>query len=145
MAGGEDADSGSVSAETPGRHAVSVLLAFGKCLLTLLPVYLAGYFGLSLSFVVLGLMVYLGWRQHRDRKQARLSTAMYALENEWDFTTTRLFKSRRDLPAWVRLRTDVYRAQNICIACCTLLKDPKIKTSWWHIGFDGRGFKSQDW
>uniref|UniRef100_A0AAR2LDD5 C2 domain-containing protein n=1 Tax=Pygocentrus nattereri TaxID=42514 RepID=A0AAR2LDD5_PYGNA len=86
---------------TPGRHAVSVLLAFGKCLGALLPVYLAGYFGLSLCFVVLGLVVYLGWRQHRDGKQARLNTAMYVLENERDFTTTRLFRSRRDLPAWV--------------------------------------------
>uniref|UniRef100_A0A3B4EAH8 Extended synaptotagmin-like protein 1a n=1 Tax=Pygocentrus nattereri TaxID=42514 RepID=A0A3B4EAH8_PYGNA len=92
---------GSASAETPGRHAVSVLLAFGKCLGALLPVYLAGYFGLSLCFVVLGLVVYLGWRQHRDGKQARLNTAMYVLENERDFTTTRLFRSRRDLPAWV--------------------------------------------
>uniref|UniRef100_A0AAR2K7R2 C2 domain-containing protein n=1 Tax=Pygocentrus nattereri TaxID=42514 RepID=A0AAR2K7R2_PYGNA len=100
MAVGEDA--GSASAETPGRHAVSVLLAFGKCLGALLPVYLAGYFGLSLCFVVLGLVVYLGWRQHRDGKQARLNTAMYVLENERDFTTTRLFRSRRDLPAWVR-------------------------------------------
>ncbi|XP_017549782.1 extended synaptotagmin-1 [Pygocentrus nattereri] len=99
MAVGEDA--GSASAETPGRHAVSVLLAFGKCLGALLPVYLAGYFGLSLCFVVLGLVVYLGWRQHRDGKQARLNTAMYVLENERDFTTTRLFRSRRDLPAWV--------------------------------------------
>uniref|UniRef100_A0A8B9HUJ1 Extended synaptotagmin-like protein 1a n=1 Tax=Astyanax mexicanus TaxID=7994 RepID=A0A8B9HUJ1_ASTMX len=101
MAAGEDAGS-AVSAETAGQHAVSVLLAFGKCLGALLPVYLAGYFGLSLSFVVIGLMVYLGWRQHRDGKQARLNTAMYAQENERDFTTGRLYRSRRDLPAWVR-------------------------------------------
>ncbi|KAG9269094.1 extended synaptotagmin-1 [Astyanax mexicanus] len=100
MAAGEDAGS-AVSAETAGQHAVSVLLAFGKCLGALLPVYLAGYFGLSLSFVVIGLMVYLGWRQHRDGKQARLNTAMYAQENERDFTTGRLYRSRRDLPAWV--------------------------------------------
>uniref|UniRef100_A0A8B9HTS9 Extended synaptotagmin-like protein 1a n=1 Tax=Astyanax mexicanus TaxID=7994 RepID=A0A8B9HTS9_ASTMX len=99
MAAGEDAGS-AVSAETAGQHAVSVLLAFGKCLGALLPVYLAGYFGLSLSFVVIGLMVYLGWRQHRDGKQARLNTAMYAQENERDFTTGRLYRSRRDLPAW---------------------------------------------
>ncbi|XP_072552661.1 extended synaptotagmin-1 [Salminus brasiliensis] len=102
MAVGEDADADAASAaETPGRHAVSVLLAFGKCLGALLPVYLAGYFGLSLCFVVFGLFVYLGWREHRDGKQARLNTAMYAQENERDFTTTRLFRGRRDLPAWV--------------------------------------------
>ncbi|KAI4892906.1 hypothetical protein NFI96_021485, partial [Prochilodus magdalenae] len=104
MAAGEDADSAvasAPSAETSGRHAVSVLLAFGKCLGALLPVYLAGYFGLSLSFVVFGLVVYLGWTQHRDGKRARLNTALYVQENERHIATSRLFKSRRDLPAWV--------------------------------------------
>lgn len=85
-----------------GKHAVSVLWSFGKCVGALLPVYLAGYFGFSISVVLLGLLVYIGWKHSRDGKKARLQSAMYFLENEQDVTTTRVFRSKRDLPAWVR-------------------------------------------
>ncbi|XP_051516251.1 extended synaptotagmin-1-like isoform X1 [Myxocyprinus asiaticus] len=87
--------------DSPGKHAVSVLWSFGKCLGALLPVYLAGYFGFSISLVLLGLIVYTGWKHGRDGKQARLQSAMYFSENEQDVTTTRVFRSKRDLPAWV--------------------------------------------
>ncbi|MCJ8741870.1 hypothetical protein PDJAM_G00075740 [Pangasius djambal] len=91
----------SPAPDTAGNQAVSVLMSFGKCLGALLPVYLAGYFGFSLTFVLLGLAVYMGWQQHRDRKLHRLHSAMYLQENEQDFTTTQVFKSKRELPAWV--------------------------------------------
>lgn len=86
----------------PGEHAVLVLWSFGKCLGALLPVYLAGYYGFSLSVVLFGLVIYMGWKHSRDGKHARLQSAMYLLENEQDFTTTRVFRSKRDLPSWVR-------------------------------------------
>ncbi|KAG7323261.1 hypothetical protein KOW79_012963 [Hemibagrus wyckioides] len=102
----EDAGPRSGSEDSPApdnaaKQAVSVLMSFGKCLGALLPVYLAGYFGFSLTLVLLGLAVYMGWQQHRDRKLHRLRSAMYLQENEQDFTTTRVFKSKRELPAWV--------------------------------------------
>ncbi|XP_053499234.1 extended synaptotagmin-1 [Ictalurus furcatus] len=96
-AGAED----SPAPDTAGKQAVSVLLSFGKCLGALLPVYLAGYFGFSLTLVLLGLAVFMGWQQHRDRKLHRLHGAMYFQENEQDFTTTRVFKTKRELPSWV--------------------------------------------
>ncbi|XP_060793413.1 extended synaptotagmin-1 [Neoarius graeffei] len=92
---------GSAAPDSASRRAVSVLLSFGKCLGALLPVYLAGYFGFSLAVVLLGLAVFMGWQQHRDRKLQRLNSALYLQENEQDFTTTRVFKSIRELPAWV--------------------------------------------
>lgn len=85
----------------PGEHAVSVLWSFGKCIGALLPVYLAGYYGFSLSVVLFGLVIYMGWKHSRDGKHTRLQSAMYLLENEQDFTTTRVFRSKRDLPSWV--------------------------------------------
>uniref|UniRef100_A0A673MCN9 Extended synaptotagmin-1-like n=1 Tax=Sinocyclocheilus rhinocerous TaxID=307959 RepID=A0A673MCN9_9TELE len=87
--------------DSAGKHAVSVLWSFGKCLGALLPVYLAGYFGFSICVVLLGLLVYMRWKHSRDGKQARLQSAMYFLENEQDVTTTRVFRSKRELPAWV--------------------------------------------
>uniref|UniRef100_A0A8C1K316 Extended synaptotagmin-like protein 1a n=1 Tax=Cyprinus carpio TaxID=7962 RepID=A0A8C1K316_CYPCA len=97
----EAADS-ALPQDSAGKQAVSVLWSFGKCLGALLPAYLAGYFGFGISVVVLGLLVYIGWKHSRDGKQARLQSAMYySLENKQDVTTARVFRSKRELPAWV--------------------------------------------
>uniref|UniRef100_A0A8C7J8B7 Extended synaptotagmin-like protein 1a n=1 Tax=Oncorhynchus kisutch TaxID=8019 RepID=A0A8C7J8B7_ONCKI len=85
----------------PGQHAVTVLWSFGKFLATLLPVYLAGYFGFSISLVLFGLMVYIGWKHSRNEKVMRLRSAMFVLENERAYTTARAFMSKQELPPWV--------------------------------------------
>uniref|UniRef100_A0A3B3WIY0 Extended synaptotagmin-like protein 1a n=1 Tax=Poecilia mexicana TaxID=48701 RepID=A0A3B3WIY0_9TELE len=85
----------------PGEGAVSVLWSFGKCLAALLPVYLAGYYGFSISLVLLGLMVYMGYKHGRQEKEMRLKSSMFLLENEMEFTTQKLLRARRDLPPWV--------------------------------------------
>uniref|UniRef100_A0AAY4CZH9 Extended synaptotagmin-like protein 1a n=1 Tax=Denticeps clupeoides TaxID=299321 RepID=A0AAY4CZH9_9TELE len=76
-----------------GRPAL--LRSFGRCLCALLPVYLAGYWGLGLGVVLLGLAAYTGYRHNREQKQARLQSAMYLQEDAG------VFRSQRDLPAWV--------------------------------------------
>ncbi|KAJ8258978.1 hypothetical protein COCON_G00179900 [Conger conger] len=85
----------------PGVNAVSILWTFGKCLGALLPVYLAGYYRVSTSLVMFGLMVYSGWKHTRDAKLARLKSAMQLNDNEQEFTSSKMLKSKRDLPAWV--------------------------------------------
>uniref|UniRef100_A0A7N6BFP0 Extended synaptotagmin-like protein 1a n=1 Tax=Anabas testudineus TaxID=64144 RepID=A0A7N6BFP0_ANATE len=84
-----------------GERAVSVLWSFGKCLGALLPVYLAGYYGFSITVVLFGLMIYIGWKHSRLEKLMRLKSAMYLLENEREFTTEKAFRTKRDLPTWV--------------------------------------------
>lgn len=85
-----------------GERAVSVLWSFCKCLGALLPVYLAGYYGCSVSVVLFGLMLYMGWKHGRQGKVMRLKSAMYLLENEREFTTESVLRAKRDLPPWVR-------------------------------------------
>lgn len=85
-----------------GERAVSVLWSFVRCLCALVPVYLAGYYGLSISLVLFGLMVYMGWKHSRLEKMLRLKSAMYLLDNERSFTTDSVFRAKRDLPPWVR-------------------------------------------
>ncbi|KAM9855995.1 extended synaptotagmin-1 [Aulostomus maculatus] len=87
--------------QAPGERAVSALWSFGKCLGALLPVYLAGYYGFSISVILFGLMVYMGWKHSRLDKMMRLKSAMYLLENEVEFTTEKVFRTKRDLPPWV--------------------------------------------
>uniref|UniRef100_A0A8D3BW74 Extended synaptotagmin-like protein 1a n=1 Tax=Scophthalmus maximus TaxID=52904 RepID=A0A8D3BW74_SCOMX len=78
--------------QLPSERAVSVLWSFGKCLAALLPVYLAGYYGFSISLVLFGLMVYMGWKHSRLEKMTRLKSAMYLLDHEREFTTEKAFR-----------------------------------------------------
>ncbi|MEQ2211478.1 hypothetical protein XENOCAPTIV_002820 [Xenoophorus captivus] len=85
-----------------GISAVAVLWTFGKCLSALLPVYLAGYYRVSTSLLVCGMMVYTGWKHAREAKEERLRSAMQLLDNDEEYTSMKAPKSiRRDLPAWV--------------------------------------------
>lgn len=87
--------------QTPGERALSVLWSFAKCLTALLPVYLAGYYGFSISVVLFGLMIYMGWKHSRLEKVTRLKLSMFLQENEKAFTTQQAFRTKRDLPPWV--------------------------------------------
>ncbi|XP_051913933.1 extended synaptotagmin-1 [Hippocampus zosterae] len=93
-----------------GERAVGALWSFAKCLGALLPVYLAGYYGFSITLVLVGLVVYMGWKHGRQDKARRLNAAMYLLENEVELTTEKIFRFKRDLPPWVNF-PDVEKAE----------------------------------
>uniref|UniRef100_A0A3B3VZ27 Extended synaptotagmin 1 n=1 Tax=Poecilia latipinna TaxID=48699 RepID=A0A3B3VZ27_9TELE len=101
MSGGTAPAAPTSPSRPPGEGAVSVLWSYGKCLAALLPVYLAGYYGFSISLVLLGLMVYMRYKHGRQEKEMRLKSSMFLLENEMEFTTQKLLRARRDLPPWV--------------------------------------------
>uniref|UniRef100_A0A3B3CV33 Extended synaptotagmin-like protein 1b n=1 Tax=Oryzias melastigma TaxID=30732 RepID=A0A3B3CV33_ORYME len=86
--------------QAKGISAVAVLWTFGKCLSALLPVYLAGYYRVSTSLLVFGMMVYTGWKHVREAKEERLRSAMQ-LHDGNEYASSRLSKIKRDLPAWV--------------------------------------------
>ncbi|XP_037335245.2 extended synaptotagmin-1 [Pungitius pungitius] len=87
--------------QTPGERATSVLWSFAKSLGVLLPVYLAGYYGFSISIVLFVLMIYMGWKHSRLEKVTRLKFSMFLQENEKAFTSEKAFRTKRDLPPWV--------------------------------------------
>lgn len=82
-------------------EALTVLTSFGRRLLVLVPVYLAGAMGLSVGFVLFGLALYLGWRRVRDEKERSLRAARRLLDDEERLTAKTLYMSQRELPAWV--------------------------------------------
>ncbi|XP_068170607.1 extended synaptotagmin-1 [Antennarius striatus] len=84
-----------------GISAVAVLWTFGKCLGALLPVYLAGYYRVSTSLLVFGMMIYTGWKHAREAKEERLRSAIQFIDNEDEQTFRTVSKIRRELPAWV--------------------------------------------
>lgn len=82
-------------------EALAVLTSFGRRLLVLVPVYLAGAMGLSVGFVLFGLALYLGWRRVREEKERSLRVARQLLDDEERLTAKTLYMSHRELPAWV--------------------------------------------
>ncbi|CAM4602425.1 unnamed protein product [Lepidochelys kempii] len=98
----------------PGSaEALAALAAFGKLLLSLAPVYVAGRLGLSLGFVLLGLGLYAGWRAARRGKERSLRAARRLLEDEERHVSAAaagLYLSPRELPAWVSF-PDVEKAE----------------------------------
>lgn len=97
-----DLSSGNQPA-SPGAagEALALLTSFGRRLLVLVPVYLAGAVGLSVGFVLFGLALYLGWRRVRDEKERSLRVARQLLDDEERLTAKTLYMSHRELPAWV--------------------------------------------
>ncbi|XP_030585516.1 extended synaptotagmin-1-like [Archocentrus centrarchus] len=89
------------TAKPKGISAVAVLWTFGKCLGALLPVYLAGYYRVSTSLLVFGMMIYTGWKHAREAKETRLKSAMQLLNDEQEHASMRVSSIKRDLPAWV--------------------------------------------
>ncbi|KAM8830313.1 extended synaptotagmin-1 isoform 2-T2 [Synchiropus picturatus] len=93
-----------------GHRATWLLCSFGKTLGALVPVYLAGYYGLNISLVLFGLMIYMGWKHSRLEKTMRIRSSMFLLDNEREFTTEKVYRSKRDLPPWVTF-PDVEKAE----------------------------------
>lgn len=105
---------GTGGPEPRGISAVAVLWTFGKCLGALLPVYLAGYYRVSTSLLVFGMMVYTGWKHAREAKETRLRSAMQLLDNEEEYMSTKAFRGKRGLPAWVRNEPDGVNTNQLC-------------------------------
>nr|XP_058936431.1 extended synaptotagmin-1 isoform X2 [Kogia breviceps] len=91
-------------------EALAVLTSFGRRLLVLVPVYLAGAIGLSVGFVLFGLALYLGWRRVREEKERSLRVARQLQDDEERLTAKTLYMSHRELPAWVSF-PDVEKAE----------------------------------
>lgn len=70
-----------------------------RVLFYLAPVYLAGYLGLSITWLLLGALLWMWWRRNRRGKLGRLAAAFEFLDNERQFISRELLGQH--LPAWV--------------------------------------------
>ncbi|XP_067843394.1 extended synaptotagmin-3-like [Heptranchias perlo] len=86
---------------------MDLLTHFAKAFVYLFPVYLTGYFGLSLTWIVFGLLMWIWWKRNRSWKFARLQAAFQLLEDEKFVITNEI---KHDLPAWVHF-PDIERVE----------------------------------
>ncbi|XP_062070112.1 extended synaptotagmin-3 [Lepus europaeus] len=85
------------------------LYAFvARVLFYLAPVYLAGYLGLSITWLLLGALLWMWWRRNRRGKLGRLAAAFEFLDNERQFISRELLGQH--LPAWIHF-PDVERVE----------------------------------
>ncbi|CAL8266092.1 unnamed protein product [Lota lota] len=72
----------------------------GRAFVVLYPVYLTGYLGLSISWVLLCMMMFTWWKKNRQRKDVRIGTAIDFVDNETQEISRELAKSL-NMATWV--------------------------------------------
>uniref|UniRef100_A0A8C9T4V5 Extended synaptotagmin-3 n=1 Tax=Scleropages formosus TaxID=113540 RepID=A0A8C9T4V5_SCLFO len=75
------------------------VLHCGRLLLILYPVYLTGYLGLSISWVLLCVMIWTWWGKNQKHKNIRMDVAVDFLENEKCVISKEM--KTLNMPAWV--------------------------------------------
>ncbi|XP_069554960.1 extended synaptotagmin-3 isoform X1 [Brachyistius frenatus] len=95
---GETTDKLSPSAVN--RILMEFLIYFGRAVFVFYPVYLTGYLGLSISWVLLCMLMLTWWQKNRQWKGARIGTAIDFVDNETRVIDTEL-KSALQMASWV--------------------------------------------
>ncbi|KAM5151896.1 extended synaptotagmin-3 [Mantella aurantiaca] len=91
-----------------GDPVLAVARVVGRVLLLLLPVYIVGRLGLSVTWLLFGLFLWTFWNRNKKSKMARLRAAWELLDNE-SLQVTRGLNGQQ-LPAWVNF-PDVDRVE----------------------------------
>ncbi|XP_074550890.1 extended synaptotagmin-3 [Halichoeres trimaculatus] len=82
------------------RILMEFLMYFGKAVALFYPVYLTGYLGLSVSWVLLCMMMVTWWKKNRQWKDARIGTAINFLDNETEVVNKEL-QNTLQMASWV--------------------------------------------
>jgi len=101
------------AASRPAAPQRALLSSAGRALLWLGPVYLAGYLGLSGSWLLLGLALALGWARNRRGKRERLAAASVLLEDEREAVRRGLAARRTMEPRWQRFEISPQPIMNV--------------------------------
>ncbi len=89
-----------LSPSAVNRVLMELLMYFGRAVLVFYPVYLTGYLGLSVSWVLLCMVMATWWRKNRQWKDARIGTAIDFVDNEAHVVNKEL-QSALQMASWV--------------------------------------------
>lgn len=82
------------------RILMEFLLYIGRAFLVFYPVYLTGYFGLSISWVLLCMMMITWWKKNRQWKDTRIGSAIEFVDNETNVINKEL-RNALQMASWV--------------------------------------------
>ncbi|XP_030204925.1 extended synaptotagmin-2-A isoform X1 [Gadus morhua] len=103
-------EEGSESGDTPTSSAGELTrtwVQFAKTFVVIFPIYALGYFEFSLSWLLIGLVLFFCWRRNAGGKSSRLNRALAFLAHE---DPPRHTLTSSDLPPWVHF-PDVERVE----------------------------------
>lgn len=84
------------------RLLMEFLMYFGRAMVVFYPVYLTGYLGLSISWVLLCMLMITWWKKNRQWKDARIGSALEFVDNEARVIDTEL-KGSLQMASWVHI------------------------------------------
>ncbi|KAG7233894.1 hypothetical protein INR49_006456 [Caranx melampygus] len=90
----------NLSPSAVNRMLMEFLMYFGRAVFVFYPVYLTGYLGFSISWVLLCLMMISWWKKNRQWKDCRIGTAIEFVDNEKHKIDEEL-KSGLQMASWV--------------------------------------------
>lgn len=91
-----------LSPSAVNRVLMEFLVYFGRAVFLFYPVYLTGYLGLSISWVLLCMMMVTWWKKNRQSKDVRIGTAIEFVDNEKQVVHKEL-RSALTMASWVCL------------------------------------------
>lgn len=89
-----------LSPSAVNRLLMELVMYFGRALLVLYPVYLSGYLGFSVSWVLLCMVMVTWWKKNRQYKDTRIGTAIEFVDNESQVVHQEL-RSALQMASWV--------------------------------------------
>ncbi|XP_047198591.1 extended synaptotagmin-3 [Hippoglossus stenolepis] len=92
-----------LSPSAVNRILMEVLMYFGRAIFVFYPVYLTGYLGLSVSWVLLCMVMATWWKKNRQWKDARFGTAIDFVDNETHVINKEL-QGGLQMATWVHFR-----------------------------------------
>lgn len=95
-------DGDKLSSSAVNRLLMEALVYLGRGVLLLYPVYLSGYLGFSVSWVLLCMIMVTWWNKNRQWKDARIGTAIEFVDNESQVVHKEL-RSALQMASWVCL------------------------------------------
>ncbi|KAL3970299.1 guanine nucleotide-binding protein G(I)/G(S)/G(T) subunit beta-1 [Sarotherodon galilaeus] len=98
-----------LSSSAVNRMLMEFLIYCGRAVFVFYPVYLTGYLGLSISWVLLCMFMLTWWKKNRQWKDARIGSAIDFVDNEKHTISTEL-KGSLQMASWVNF-TDVEKVQ----------------------------------
>lgn len=96
---------GQLSSSAVSRLLMEALAHAGRAVALLYPVYLTGYLGLSVSWVLLCMLLLTWWRKNRQWKDRRIGTAIDFVDQETRVIDREL-QGALQMASWVRDRTE---------------------------------------
>ncbi|XP_032422919.1 extended synaptotagmin-3 isoform X1 [Xiphophorus hellerii] len=88
---------------------MELLIYFGRAVVVFYPVYLTGYLGLSISWILLCMLMFTWWQKNRRWKDVRIDSAIDLVDNEANIISSELKKSLQ-MASWINF-TDVEKVQ----------------------------------